>query len=186
MYFPNEGLSIQSQITDKVAITGFLKDLLSCGIIPVVPLVDMGGADLLAFKEIKDEVKYARIQVKGRTLRKTKDKTKVEIRKEYVIGSFFCLLKIILLSQGKPMEYNYCFFKNDIEEDKGPWKLKADNYILNFTAQNFKNKLDLYEFNRPRRQSLLNFLEESNPAKEIHDVVGKLDLVLPAFKAHFE
>ena len=73
--------------TEHIAEDLIAHELQKSGILVAKPKFDREGADLLAFLEIADGVKFCRIQCKGRTIIDSK-KSNIRIPQSYVSPSF--------------------------------------------------------------------------------------------------
>ena len=95
------------------------------------PMCDRLGTDLLVFSEISDNVKFCRIQAKGRSFANSKT-SNIKIPKEYVTNGFLVFLYLEFNIDDQEL---YLFFPSDIRK----WKTTNGNY-----------KLDLYHSQVPK------------------------------------
>ncbi len=110
------------------------------GILVAKPKFDREGADLLAFAELADGVKFCRIQCKGRTITDA-NSTNVKIPRSYVSPS---LVVFLYVDSGELQDVNlYCFFSSDIEQ----WSILKDDFVLSIPGGSFQRKLKFYKFN---------------------------------------
>ena len=121
------------------------------------PKFDRDGADLLAFMEFDDGVKFCRIQCKGRSL-KNSNHSNISIPENYVTPSFVVFL---FVDDGSFESNNlYCFFASDITQ----WKRSEGKYILNINKNTFFKKLDFYKFGSEK----IELIKSVITAAEIH------------------
>ena len=130
--------------TTKIEYTA--EDLIShklqrSGILVAKPKFDREGTDLLAFKEMADEVKFCRIQCKGRTLSTTSKYTEIKIPMSYLSPGFIVFLYIE--NDDKLENCLYCFFHADIEQ----WKKRGKSYVLRIKRKSYIQDLEFYIFN---------------------------------------
>lgn len=170
---------INGQMLDKITIYSVSAKLLRNGIITAHPDVDINGADLLAIMKINDGARFARIQCKGRTIRDKKATCHIDIKKEYVTGTFTCILNIQYVSDNS--EHFFCFFANDIKGRADLWKEKSDNFSLYLYGNTFNKKLDLFNFNQSRINALKEIIEKSDINKEFYYNFAKIEITLPTF-----
>jgi hypothetical protein len=123
------------------------------------PKFDKEGADLLALLLANDGAQFCRIQSKGRSLKKDKSRSKVEIPRSYV-SDFFIVM--IYVDDGKS-EHLYCCFGSDLKAE--PWIKKDGQYILSFSKANFGERLKKFEVD-----------EEGIVVERIKDVIRNADL----------
>ncbi len=170
----------KSQMLDRSTIYSVSATLLQNNIITAHPDVDINGADLLAIMQIEDGAKFARIQCKGRTLKNESATCHIDIKKEYVTGTFTCILKIRYANESN--EYLFCFFVNDIKGRADLWKDKGSHFTLHLYGKTFKKKLDLFYLTQSRIGALQEIIRESDANKEFHYSFGNLELSLPGLQ----
>jgi len=139
------------------------------GLLVAKPKFDRDGADLLAFNEINDGVKFCRIQSKGRSFSNSKH-SNVRIPKSYVTPSFILFLYI---DEGDFEESNlYYFFSSDLEK----WNCKDEYFTLNISKSNYKTKLSQHEFNKNTVElikTVINTAETHGEFKKLVSLAGE-------------
>jgi len=114
------------------------------------PMFDEDGGDLLAMTP-EGELRYCRIQSKGRSLR-SGERTEVKIPVSYVAHNYIVCL---FLSDGSFDEMNlYIFFNDDIEE--WPKTTNQKNYVLRLQYGTFRNKLEPHKISEQAIERIKN------------------------------
>jgi len=170
---------INKQMLAKITVYSVSTKLMKNGIITAHPDVDINGADLLAIMKVSDGAKFARIQCKGRTIKRKNRTCSISIKKQYVIGAFTCLLYLRYLQDNT--DHWFCFFVHDIKSRKDLWKEDSKNYKLTLYGNTFQSKFDLFYFSNSRVDALKKIIENSDVDKEFYYVFGKGEITLPSF-----
>ena len=173
-----EKQTMEAQMLEKITVNTVSSKLMQNEIITAHPDVDLNGADLLGILKIDDGMKFARIQCKGRTIKHKNDSCEIKIKKEYITGTFTCILNIQYLHDNS--EHLFCFFVNDIKVRKDLWKETSDHFSLRPYGNTFRTKLDLFYFNKSRIKALKEIIEKSESGKEFYDSFGNMELTIPA------
>lgn len=127
------------------------------------PKFDRNGADLLAFMELADGVKFCRIQCKGRTVKKSN--SHVEIPKGYVTPSF---VLFVFVDDGSFDSNNlYCFIASDIQA----WSKNDKYYTLGIKQKTFKEDLSYYRFDKYRVGLIKTVIEQAEVHGEFRKAV---------------
>ena len=128
---------------DTSHLANIAEDLIShslqrAGMLVAKPKFDLAGTDLLAFAEMKDGVKFCRIQCKGRSL--VNGSSSIKIPKAHVTDG---LVAILYAELGDSAQHLFCFFANDIRQ----WhQTDADEYSLSLSRTTIEQKLEFYRF----------------------------------------
>lgn len=134
------------------------------GILVAKPKFDREGADLLAFAELADGVKFCRIQCKGRTLIDS-NSSNIKIPKSYVSPS---LVVFLFIDNGVVEDINlYCFFSSDIEQ----WNTSNNNYVLSIKKGNFHRNLEFYKFNESKIKLIKTVIENAESKGEFRRII---------------
>jgi len=160
---------------EKITVHSVSAKLLENGIITALPDVDLEGADLLAIMKIEDGARFARIQCKGRTLKKSNN---VTIKKRYVTGTFTCILNVKYLHN--QTDHLFCFFAHDIKTRPDLWKEVKEDYKLTLYCNTFQSKLDLFYLTESRINALKKMIKESDQNKEFYNFFGKMEATMPS------
>ncbi len=121
------------------------------------PKFDVLGTDLLAFTEMKDAIKFCRVQSKGRSLVKSKS-SNIKIPKKYVTNGF---LVFLYLEINTNIQELYIFFPHDIRQ----WSLSPkDEYQLSISRSNFSKKMEYHKFESSKVQRIKALIQDA----EIH------------------
>ena len=148
------------------------------GLLVAKPKSDRLGTDLLVFAEIADGVKFCRIQNKGRSLINSKS-SHIEIPKDYVTNGFLVFLYLELTHESCDL---YVFFPKDI---MGWNQTPKNEYQLNFSASNVKDKLNPYLFDSSKVKLIENLILGAETHGEFRGLVyGILKSTLPSFKSN--
>ena len=170
---------ISKQMLDKITVYSVSAKLMENGIITAHPDVDINGADLLAIMKVNDGARFARIQCKGRTIKRKNKTCSINIKKQYVTGTFTCILNIKYLHDNT--DHLFCFFVHDIKSRTDLWKEDSENYKLTLYGNTFQSKFDLFYFTNSRVDALKEIIENSDVDKEFYYVFGKMEATLPSF-----
>ncbi len=134
------------------------------GILVAKPKFDREGADLLAFAELADGVKFCRIQCKGRTLIDS-NSSNIRIPVSYVSPS---LVVFLFIDNGELEEINlYSFFSSDIEQ----WKTSNNNYVLSISSSNFQRTLEFYKFNETKIELIKTVIKNAESKGEFRRII---------------
>jgi len=175
-----------NQMMGKKAVHYISHELLKNNIITAYPDVDLNGADMLAIIDIKDGMRFARIQSKGVTLKNKKKSRTIEIPRSYVDGTFTLLVYIEYLEDNS--EHLLWFFAKDIKDRPDLWKKKTKKqtekkiFSLTLYGNTFKNKFDLFKLTPSRITALKKIIIESEDGREFHYGFAKVEGILPNLK----
>ncbi|WP_144395601.1 hypothetical protein [Pleionea sediminis] len=142
------------------------------------PKFDREGCDLLVFKELKDGVKFCRIQCKGRTV--IENTSSVEIPKQYVSPS---LIVFLYVEDGTTNSDDSVFIFNSTDIEKWNYDQERDIYKLHIpkdiTGLSF-NKLD---------SGTIRLVESAIKSAEIHGdfkrvIHGRMESELSGFRSN--
>ena len=134
------------------------------GLLVAKPKFDIRGTDLILFRDMKDGIKFCRVQCKGRSF-VTSSKQSVRIYKDYVSNVFVFIL-YLLLSQTR--QDIYIFFPTDIER----WNLNNRNeYEISLYKTNVEYKLSSYRFNDKKIAVIDTIIEQAELSNEFQRVV---------------
>ena len=155
----------------NIAESHIASELQLQNILVAKPHFDILGTDLLAFMEMKDGIKFCRIQSKGRTL--VNSKSNVTIDKNYVTGAFVLFLYLVLENNRKEL---YMFIQSDIEK----WSINNKNqYQLSLSPSNVRSKLEFYKYDASKAkliETIINQAEISGEFKRL--IYGKVEATL--------
>ena len=116
-------------------------NLARAGLLIAKPKFDLAGADLLAFLEMGDGVKFCRIQCKGRSL--ANSNSHITVPKAYVSPGFILFLYLDNLKK----QTLYCFIESDIKQ----WRpTSRGEYRLTLNRNNISAKLERYRFDETK------------------------------------
>jgi len=129
---------------DTSTLENIAEDLIShklqlYGLLVAKPKSDRFGTDLLVFSEIADNVKFCRIQNKGRSFRGSPT-SNIKICKNYVTNGFLCVLYLEFNDNFQDL---FIFFPNEIRN----WNLNSnDEYQLNLSKSTASEQLKRFRF----------------------------------------
>ena len=169
---------LHKQMFDKITVYTVSAKLMENGIITAHPDVDINGADLLAIMKVSDGARFARIQCKGRTIKRQNRTCSINIKKQYVTGTFTCIVNVRYLYDNT--DHLFCFFVHDIKSRTDLWKEDSKDYKLTLYGNTFQSKFDLFQFTNSRVDALKEIIEKSDIDKEFHYVFGKMEVTLPS------
>ncbi|ROZ61653.1 hypothetical protein EEB15_32215 [Ramlibacter sp. WS9] len=136
------------------------------------PYTDMLGADLIAFSEFDDGLRFCRIQCKGRSL-KEKGRTTIQIPKSYVDSPFMVVL-FLMFDRGSSQLL--CFFSSDIRQ----WQSSAKGtYVLSLSRKKVEEHLQFYRFSESKMDILKTLIQKANESGTFYEAVyGSANAVL--------
>ena len=152
--------------------------LMRSGILVAKPKFDREGTDLLAFLEMKDGVKFCRIQCKGRSL--AKSKSNVKISASYVTSGFVVFLYV---EGSTTCSDVYCFLQSDIQ---GSWtKNPNDVYELSLPMGSYEEKLRRFRFDDTKVALIRSLIAQAEVSGEFKRLVyGGGDVQIPTLTAN--
>ncbi|WP_010477981.1 hypothetical protein [Acaryochloris sp. CCMEE 5410] len=134
------------------------------GILVAKPKFDREGTDLLAFLDMGDNVKFCRIQCKGRSL--ANSNSNVKLPKSYVTAGFVLFLYVEESAADSGL---YCFFQSDLESLS---ENARDEYILSLLRNNYKAKLERYKFDDTKIKLIRILIKQAESSGEFRRLVG--------------
>jgi len=150
------------------------------GLLVAKPKSDRMGTDLLAFAEILDNVKFCRIQCKGRSLKNTKN-SEIKIPKEYVTNGFIVIL-YLEYNDNENIQELYIFFPSDIEQ----WKVTPHKeYKLNLSLKSQK-RLNQYKFDSTKADSIKALIKNAETNGEFNNLISGSFSSELSLKGNFE
>jgi len=156
-------LRVNTSQLENVAESLIAHELMRMGFFVAKPLGDELGADLIAFAEFKDGVRFCRIQCKGRTVRDKR--TQVAVPQKYVTPAFVLFLYADL---GVGTGHLFCFFSSDIRQ----WKIaKNGDYTVSITRKLVDGPLQFYRVNDEKMKFLRNLVESATQTGLFHEAV---------------
>jgi hypothetical protein len=127
--------TVDTKRIEHIAEARISAELQQAELLVAKPWFDREGTDLLVFDEMKDGVKFCRIQCKGRSLGKRS--SSVAVPSAYVTNGFVVIL-CVLMDQAQRL---YCFLASDICR----WSLSpAKEYRLNIKRVTYEVDLSRY------------------------------------------
>lgn len=168
-----------TSILENIAEDKISFELQKYDLLVAKPKSDQKGTDLLLFKEIADNVKFCRIQSKGRSLEHS-DQSFIEIPENYVTDGFLCFLYLYLSYNSDEL---YIFFPVDIKK----WEKPKGKYVLRIYKSTVSEKLSTYVF-KPNKVQVINTLIN---AAEIHNefrslIYGQMKVKLPNIQSRMK
>ena len=144
------------------------------GVLVAKPKFDILGTDLLAFVEMKDGIKFCRLQSKGRSFSSSRN-TNIKIPSSYVSSGFIVFLYLEFDDSEHEL---YTFFSTDIAQ----WsKNKKDEYQLSLSVSNAKQKLKFFKFDTGKARLIKEIIGNAESAGEFNRLVyGSINQTLPA------
>ncbi|AFL73262.1 hypothetical protein [Thiocystis violascens] len=144
------------------------------GILVAKPKFDILGTDLLAFTDMKDGIKFCRIQSKGRSLLSSAS-SNVTIAKNHVSSGFIVFLYLVFCESDQRL---YVFFESDIQQ----WSTnsKQKEYKLSISATTAKENLKHYEYDASKGKLIKAVIANAEASGEFHRLIyGCVSATLP-------
>jgi hypothetical protein len=159
---------------EEVAENFISGELQRAGLLVAKPKFDQKGTDLLVFAEMQDEVKFCRVQCKGRRFG-ADGRTQIVIPSEYVTNGF---LLILYLDAGE-WHGNYYFLASEIQQwDQTP----RGAYRLAIKKSKAKDDLKRNAFDTSKIDLIKLLIREAETRGEFHRLVyGDACITLPAY-----
>lgn len=156
---------------ENVAESLIAHELMRMGFLVAKPLADELGADLLAFADFDDGVRFCRIQCKGRTVKRN---TQITVPSKYVKPAFVVFLYVSLEAGSGQL---FCFFASDIRQ----WEINAKKaYVLNLSRAAVEGRLQFYRFSDEKMKLLNTLVKTASRTGIFHDAVyGEVRAVIP-------
>ncbi|MGR3219026.1 MAG: hypothetical protein ACUZ8H_04300 [Candidatus Anammoxibacter sp.] len=150
-------------------LTNTVEDLVAhklkgLGFLVLKPKSDRDETDLVALLQVRNSVKFCRVQCKVRILAKL-EKSYITIQRKHVSGAFILFLNIV--TENKYETNLYCFINTDIKK----WKRTEDIYYLPFDENNFKEKLEFNVFNESTTKQIERLIKNADIPEEYHKLI---------------
>ena len=171
--YVRRGTNLDTSQLENIAEDTISSRLQQSGILVAKPKFDILGTDLLAFLEMRDGIKFCRIQSKGRSF--SSPNSNVKIPKSYVSNGFVVFL---YLDYGESGQELYMFISTDIEQ----WNINAKGeYQLLLSANTAKSNLDFFKFDSSKVQILKSIIETAETSGEFRRLIyGSMKATLPS------
>lgn len=148
---------------ENVAESLIAHELMRMGFLVAKPLADELGADLIAFADFNDGVRFCRIQCKGRSV--GTGNTQIVVPSKYVTPAFVLFLYV---NTGVGSGQLFCFFASDIRQ----WKLGVKgNYALRLSRSIVDGPLQFYRVNDQKMSLLSALVNTASHTGIFHDAV---------------
>jgi hypothetical protein len=172
-----EAISVDTKKIEMIAEEAISSALQQAGMLVAKPKFDVDGTDLVVFAEMKDGVKFCRIQCKGRTL--DDGGSSIVIPSGYVTNGFIVVV-CILVGQTQGL---YCFFASDIRR----WVMTADNeYRLYLSKTKYESELSSYLLDEFKIRLIARVIQAAETAGEFRSLVyGRAQIIEGSDRADF-
>jgi hypothetical protein len=153
---------VDTKQLENIAEDRISHELSNANLLVAKPRFDQQGTDLVAFMEMRDGVKFCRIQCKGRNI--TRSNCSIRIPSSYVSNAFIVVLYLDIGSSRNL----YCFFASEIQEWR---KTRDDQYQLSLNASNAEVKLAPNLLGPPRLEQIKSMIRRADVSGEFGRLV---------------
>jgi len=132
------------------------------GVLVAKPKFDVHGTDLLAFSDMRDGVKFCRVQCKGRSIAHSKSDIKIPI--DYVTPGFVVALHLDLGDK----QLAYLFFATDIRR----WRKNSNNeFRLSLVSTTVEENLRTHLLDDNKMDVMKSVIANAEVAQEYGQLV---------------
>lgn len=163
---------MDTKYLEEIAESMIAGELQRAGLLVAKPKFDREGTDLIVFAEMRDGVKFCRIQCKGRRFGAS-GKTDIVVPSTYVTNGF---LLIVYLDAGA-WHGAYYFLASEIQE----WKrTPKGTYRLSISISNAREALKRNAFDKSKIDLIRVLIQDAETRGEFHLLVyGDAKITLP-------
>ena len=153
---------MDTKAIETAAEDAISSDLQQAGMLVAKPKFDRKGTDLLVFADMKDGVKFCRIQCKGRSV--LFRRAHINIPFDYVTDGFVVIL-CVLANQAKRL---YCFLPSDIRR----WqKTPKNQYTLYLRKATYQGDLLAYSLDASKIRLIETIIRSAETSGEFRSLV---------------